>query len=94
MHRLVILPDYQGVGIGTKFLGIIAKHYTENGFRVLLNTSAKNLVIALSKRKDWKFKGVTISNGNTGPVRSMRNASRKSKIASLEYIGVEKTGSE
>ena len=25
--RLVILPDYQGIGLGTMFLTIIAQHY-------------------------------------------------------------------
>ena len=29
--RLVVLPDYQGVGIATRFLKAIAEHYTKQG---------------------------------------------------------------
>ena len=34
IHRLVILPDYQGIGIGTKFLNIVAEYYAQQGFEI------------------------------------------------------------
>ena len=51
--RLVVLPDYQGVGIATRFLKIIAEHYTKQGYDFSIVTSAKNLIHALNKSNDW-----------------------------------------
>ena len=31
VSRLVILPDYQGIGLGTKFLNEMAKYYSKQG---------------------------------------------------------------
>ena len=53
IHRLVVLPDYQGVGIATRFLKIIAEHYTKQGYDFSIVTSAKNLIHALNKSNDW-----------------------------------------
>ncbi len=52
---MVILPDYQGIGLGTKFLKVIAKHFTKQGFDFSIKTSAKNLINALKKSDDWCF---------------------------------------
>ena len=52
-HRLVILPDYQGIGLGTRFLSEIAKIYANQGYDFSITTSARNLMQALSKRKEW-----------------------------------------
>ena len=53
VSRMVVLPDYQGVGIGYKFLNVIAKLYTDQGFMFTIVTSAKNLIMKLSKAPDW-----------------------------------------
>ena len=53
VSRLVILPDYQGIGLGKKFLYEIAKFYHEKGFDFSIKTSAKNLIFALKKDKNW-----------------------------------------
>lgn len=50
---MVILPDYQGIGLGTKFLNEIAKIYIKQGYDFSIITSAKNLINALRKRKEW-----------------------------------------
>lgn len=49
IHRLVILPEYQGIGIGKKFLNEIANLY-EN---IYITTSLKSLVKGLIKDKNW-----------------------------------------
>lgn len=53
VSRLVILPDYQGIGLGTKFLNEIAKIYIEQGFDFSIITSAKNLISSLRKNDKW-----------------------------------------
>lgn len=53
VSRLVILPDYQGIGLGTKFLNFVAQIYNEKGFDFSIITSAKNLINALRKNEKW-----------------------------------------
>lgn len=55
VSRLVILPDYQGIGLGTKFLNSMAIYYTNKGFDFSIKTSAKNLIRSLQKQKQWCF---------------------------------------
>jgi ABC-type lipoprotein export system ATPase subunit/GNAT superfamily N-acetyltransferase len=53
VHRLVILPDYQGAGFGIKFLEEIGKIYKKNKWRYTIVTSAPSLIFALKKSKNW-----------------------------------------
>tara|TARA_R100000655_G_scaffold17819_2_gene37748 strand:- start:2099 stop:3163 length:1065 start_codon:yes stop_codon:yes gene_type:complete len=53
VHRLVILPDYQGAGFGIKFLNEIGQTYKKNRFRYTIVTSAPSLIYALKKSKIW-----------------------------------------
>lgn len=53
VSRLVILPDYQGIGLGSRFLDYIAKLYYKKGFDFSIITSARNLIYSLRKSKKW-----------------------------------------
>ena len=53
VHRLVVLPDYQGIGVGMKFINAITDHYKENGWRVNLTTTTPALISALCRDKRW-----------------------------------------
>lgn len=64
--RLVILPDYQGIGLGIKFLTIIAEKYKKMGFEFDIVTSAKNMIMGLSKNKKWRFARYSVNNINGG----------------------------
>lgn len=55
VSRLVILPDYQGIGLGRKFLNIVADIYTQKGFDFMICTSAKNLIMALKRDNSWSM---------------------------------------
>ena len=55
VHRLVVLPDYQGIGIGTKFIGEIAKIYADKGYEFNLTTTTPALVKSLCKKKCWQL---------------------------------------
>ena len=54
VHRLVILPDYQGARFGIKFLNEIGKIYKEQKQRYTIVTSAPSLINVLKKSKEWK----------------------------------------
>ena len=60
---MVILPDYQGVGLGTRFLKSVAEIYSCQGFDFRIVTSAKNLINALNRNTNWKLK--SYDKGNT-----------------------------
>lgn len=86
--RIVILPDYQGIGLGTRFLETIADYYTKKGFRFSIVTSAKNMIEALNKSSHWKMKRWSVS--NCGNKKSKIDYHRKSirtncKTASFFY---------
>ena len=70
VHRLVVLPDYQGIGIGTAFINAIAELYRENGYTFNLTTTTPSLVHALRRSVCWRLlrygraKGTMGSYGN------------------------------
>ena len=53
VHRLVVLPDYQGIGIGTKFIKEVAKIISGRGFELNLTTTTPALVGALRTDPEW-----------------------------------------
>lgn len=88
VSRLVILPDYQGIGLDTKFLEIVAQHYIKQGFDFSIKTSAKNLIYSLKKSKNWCF--LSYSKNNCLSMASAIDYKRKSlrtecKTASFFY---------
>jgi len=52
-HRLVVHPDYQGIGIGTKFQREVAEVIYKDGFVAICTTTTPALVKAMRKDKDW-----------------------------------------
>lgn len=64
IHRLVVLPDYQGIGIGIKFLNIVAEYYENQGFEISMVTSAKNMIAALYKSEKWFCTNYSNANAN------------------------------
>lgn len=86
VHRLVILPDYQGIGLGSKLLDEVAKIYSKD-FDVRITTSAKNLVKSLVRNKKWilKFQGRT--NKQNGIKYNKGVSSRNKNICTFKYIG-------
>lgn len=86
--RLVILPDYQGIGLGTKFINIIAEKYNKNKYDFFATCSAKNLIHALNNNNKWVTKRYSIV--KAGKKTKMVNTMRKVKTATFKYIGENK----
>jgi ABC-type ATPase with predicted acetyltransferase domain len=53
IHRLVVLPDYQGMGIGGIFLNYVAKIYHDKDFALSIVTSNPALLYKLRKDNNW-----------------------------------------
>jgi GNAT superfamily N-acetyltransferase len=88
--RLVVLPDYQGIGVGKRLLNLIAELYssqTKRPFYILTS----NPQIIKGNIQDWKitrYGHASKGHGNTGINSEIRRSlSRKRITVSLQYVG-------
>lgn len=84
-HRLVVLPDYQGLGIGHKFSTFIADMYKKKGMRFIITSSTKALFYQRAKDQRWAI----TRKGRTGESEGMLkgSTSQRKMTYSYEYIG-------
>lgn len=89
--RLVILPDYQGIGLGVNFLSSIASLYKGKGYDFRIVTTLKNFSRSLMKSGKFILKncGVSAPFSSTSSLGRTANATRrKVKVCSFKYCGV------
>lgn len=79
VHRLVILPDYQGAGFGIKFLNEIGKIYKNEKWRFSIVTSAPSLIFALKKNNLWRCSHYGRLIAKTGILHGNNNENSNSK---------------
>ena len=88
VSRLVVLPDYQGIGIGKKLLNFIAELYTVQSKKPFCIISS-NPQIVRNKDLKWKVKrfGHTDRGASNSKINSgLRNSqSRKRLTVTLQY---------
>lgn len=84
-HRTVVLPDYQGVGIGSAFSDEIAKMHVENGYRYVSVTNNPAFIAKRTKSKNWVLKNYGRYSSHTG-ISSNKNKYNRIKT-SWEYVG-------
>lgn len=53
-HRIVVFPDYQGIGIASRVLDVIGTMLKNEGRRPLLTSSNFAMIMALKKNPRWK----------------------------------------
>ena len=92
--RLVVLPDYQGIGVGKRFLNLIAELYVSQT-KVPFYILTSNPQIIRGNMKNWKitrFGHASKGRGNTRINNGLRSSlSRKRITVSLQYIPDSKT---
>jgi len=88
VHRLVILPDYQGIGIGMKLLNKVGKIYKHKELRFNIVTSAPSLINTLKKSIEWNCKHFGRMKAHKGVLKSntenLTNGSENRITASFE----------
>jgi len=80
--RLVVMPEWQGAGVGTRFLNAACQHQLDGGNRwerkvraVYFHTSHPGLCAALRRDKKWKQVSAVLFGGNKTKSRaSIRGA--------------------
>lgn len=55
VHRLVVLPDFQGLGIGGKLLNWLGELLSSQGFRLFLNTTHPATIGFGAKSPRWQL---------------------------------------
>ena len=84
---MVVLPDYQGIGLGVAFLNVVAEIYKDYDFRI--TTSAKNLIHALNKHKNWRLENYGRSKMPSGMMNAMKETFR-GHVKTASLISVSK----
>ena len=54
-HRVVVFPDYQGIGIGTRLLEFVAELLSEEGKKISILSSNVAMIRGLQKNKNFKL---------------------------------------
>lgn len=57
IHRLVVLPDYQGIGFGIILLENVCEIYKKMGYKIGITSSHLKLIKTLQKKENWKLIG-------------------------------------
>ena len=72
VSRIVVLPDYQGIGVGKILLNFVGEYFHNLGFRLAITTS--HPAINKSMRMPWKLvrQGRVPAIGKTG-IQQFRN---------------------
>lgn len=96
-HRLVVLPDYQGMGIGGKFCETIGQYYINFGFRFFAKTANIKLGRYRNNSSKWRptSKNMKKRKDVLNSFRKVYNNITKKNLAmrlcySHEYIGESK----
>jgi GNAT superfamily N-acetyltransferase len=55
VHRIVILPDFQGCGIGTAFLNCLGRIYKKKKLKLFITSSHPGIVRGLERNKNWRL---------------------------------------
>ena len=90
IHRIVVLPDYQGIGVGNIMLNELSKMYKEDKFRVTITTSTPVFINSLQNSKEWIMTKKPSRNtySDTTMKAMTKTISHNRLTANFEYIGV------
>jgi ABC-type lipoprotein export system ATPase subunit/GNAT superfamily N-acetyltransferase len=85
LSRMVILPDFQGLGIGTKVFNYLCSLYKAEGHIMYVRTVSPGLGKFMEKNDNWQ---ATSSNGKIPPDDTSGRKIMKRPGYSYKYIGV------
>lgn len=93
IHRIVVLPDFQGLGIGTKVIDFFGKYFLKRGDKLFLKTTHVRFARHCSTSTEWvetsesqKTKKQD-TGGQSKKYRNMRYDDGYRTAYSFEYVG-------
>lgn len=85
--RLVVLPDYQGIGLGSRFLAAVCESMRDEGFRVTITTSHPAMISHLDRSPLWTITAVKQFGSSPHGGRNRRDkTSRGRAVVSAEFV--------
>jgi GNAT superfamily N-acetyltransferase len=92
VSRIVTLPDYQGVGMGTHVLETVADLHREEGHRINITASHPAVIAHCRRSPRWRAVGVRkTGSARTEQFISNYHGSAGRAVVSFEYIGDSST---
>lgn len=82
-HRLVVLPDWQGVGIGPALAAAVARSYVEKGYRFFSTSSSVAFIRAMQRAPHWRLRRFGHTARAAGTVKFHRDRVR---TATFEFV--------
>lgn len=95
-HRIVVLPDYQGVGIGKYMQNAIAEYLKQEGKTYIVTTSNPSMITSCINDNKWILKRKSRTSSGSGLIQNKykRGSTSSSRITcAFEYIGEKPTKS-
>ena len=89
VHRLVVLPDYQNLNLGTKINEAIAEMYIEEGNKLFIRTSHIRLYNSLKKNKKWVESSSSRKTSSPNGGMMKLNYDTKRVCYSFEFRGLD-----
>lgn len=86
-HRTVVLPDFQGIGIGNKITEWLGDKILKKGLRFTSSLSHPALIHARMKTGRWKLRGLGHQRPNLKGRLATANKSGGRATARMEYVG-------
>jgi len=90
ISRTVVLPDYQGIGIGGKFVNAVCAGLKAQGLSTYTTTSHPARVRALNKSKEWEMirePSRVAQRGKTSSITGRLGLSRSRITTGFRYAG-------
>ena len=86
ISRLVTLPDYQGIGVGTRLAEAIAQDYMQRGLRMSITASHPGLLAHCRRSNRWRLSQVYKSGSRPGRLRNYRGSPGRA-LVTFDYVG-------
>ena len=89
-HRLVVLPDYQGLGIGLAFDDWLGEYLNERGYRYHKTISHPALIHAYARSPRWELMAgrQPATRGGAKRLRKTMQNTRKLATRGFRYVPV------
>ena len=94
ISRIVVLPDFQGLGIGKALINYISSLYSSIGSKMYIRTVNPAIGIVLGKDKNWKetCKNLKPMNSSTASKDTNGQQNRLKRVSySYKYEGIKNT---
>lgn len=86
ISRLVTLPDYQGLGIGTRLAAALGDVYTARGERLSITASHPALLAHCRRSPAWRQTKIYKTGSRPGRLRNYRGSPGRA-VMTFEYVG-------